>query len=120
MSASQVQGHKWATVSLPNGASSAVRAIKDNWDYIMGFETVVLMLDTDEAGRKAAEEAAEVLPIGKMNCHPAGERREPVSPRRQGRRHHQRDPQGGNTALMASWQQPITARLLVWTMLPRP
>ena len=24
----QVQGHKWATVSLPNGASSAVRAIR--------------------------------------------------------------------------------------------
>ena len=65
MSASQVQGHKWATVSLPNGASSAVRAIKDNWDYIMGFESVVLMLDSDEVGRRAAEEAAEVLPIGK-------------------------------------------------------
>ena len=65
MTASQVQGNKWATVSLPNGASSAVKALKDNYEYIAGFESVVLMFDTDEAGMKAAEAAAAVLPVGK-------------------------------------------------------
>ena len=30
---SQIQNHKWATVSLPSGAPSAVKAIKNNWDY---------------------------------------------------------------------------------------
>ena len=65
MSASQVQGHKWATVSLPNGAASAAKAIKDNWEYIAGFDTVVLMFDQDEVGLRAAEAAAAVLPVGK-------------------------------------------------------
>ena len=64
ITASKVQGHKWATVSLPNGAASAAKAIKDNWDYIVGFESVVLLFDADEAGLKAAEAAAEVLPVG--------------------------------------------------------
>ena len=63
--ASQVQGHKWATVSLPNGAQSAVKAFKDNWDYVAGFDTVVLMFDMDEAGQKAALAVAELLPVGK-------------------------------------------------------
>ena len=65
MSASQVQGHKWATVSLPNGAASAAKAIRDNYEYIAGFETVVLMFDQDEVGLRAAEAAAAVLPVGK-------------------------------------------------------
>ena len=65
MTASQVQGNKWATVSLPNGAASAVRAIKDNYEYIAGFDSVVLMFDSDEVGMKAAEAAAAVLPVGK-------------------------------------------------------
>lgn len=65
MTVSQVQGHKWATVGLPQGAGSAIKAIKANWEYIQKFQSVVLMFDMDEAGQKAAEEAAEVLPVGK-------------------------------------------------------
>ena len=41
------------------------RAIKDNWEYIAGFDSVVLMFDSDEVGMKAAEAAAAVLPVGK-------------------------------------------------------
>ena len=65
MSASQVQGNRWATVSLPNGASSAVRAIKDNLEWVLNFDLIVLMFDNDEHGQKAAEAAAEVLPVGR-------------------------------------------------------
>ena len=65
MTVSQVQNHKWATVSLPNGAQSAAKAIKANWDYINGFEEVILMFDMDEAGQKAAQTVAELLPVGK-------------------------------------------------------
>ena len=36
MSVSQIQGHKWATVGLPQGAASAVRA-KANWEYIQNL-----------------------------------------------------------------------------------
>lgn len=64
MSVSQMQNHKWPTVSLPNGAQSAKRALLDNYDYITGFETVVLMFDNDAPGQEAAVECAEALPIG--------------------------------------------------------
>lgn len=65
MSVSQVQGHKWPIVSLPNGAQSAVRAIKANWDYLSGFQEIIFMFDMDEHGQKAAQECAEILPVGK-------------------------------------------------------
>lgn len=54
-----------ATVGIPNGSSSAVRAIKDNYDYVSGFDKCVICFDSDDAGRKAASEAAQILPVGK-------------------------------------------------------
>lgn len=65
MTISQVQNHKWATVSLPNGAASAVKALKANWDFIMKFDEILLAYDMDEAGQKAAIACAEMLPVGK-------------------------------------------------------
>ena len=63
---SQIQGHRWATVGLPSGCSSAVRSIKDNWDYVMGFEEVILMFDQDKPGIEAALKCAEIFPSGKV------------------------------------------------------
>lgn len=65
MSVSQVQGHKWPVVSLPNGAHSAVKAIKKNLDWLEGFESVVLMFDMDDPGQVAARECALLLTPGK-------------------------------------------------------
>lgn len=65
ISLSKCFGHKYACVSLPNGAQSAVRAVKANFDYLNGFEEVVICTDMDSAGREAAEAIAEVLPVGK-------------------------------------------------------
>jgi len=63
---SQIQGHKWATVGLPNGVAAATRTIKDNWDYIMGFDEVILMFDQDKPGQDAALKCAEIFPAGKV------------------------------------------------------
>ena len=57
---------KTPCVSLPQGAAGAVRAIKDNWDYVNGFNKVVLAFDMDDAGRDAAMQVAELLPVGKV------------------------------------------------------
>lgn len=65
ISLSKCFGHKYAVVSLPSGAQSAVRAIKDNFDYLNGFQEIVIATDMDEAGRNAAHAIAEVLPVGK-------------------------------------------------------
>lgn len=65
ISISKCFGHKYAAVSLPSGAQSAVRAVKDNFDYLCGFDEVVICTDMDAAGRDAAEAIAEILPVGK-------------------------------------------------------
>jgi len=66
MSVSQIQQHKFATVSVRNGAQGAKKNLLENIDYLNGFQEIILMFDQDEAGRKAATECAEVLPIGKV------------------------------------------------------
>ena len=109
------------TVGLPNGAASAAKAIKDNWEYIAGFDTVVLMFDQDEVGLRAAEAAAAVLPVGKAKIATLPFK-EPTSvcSRAKAAKSSTRYIRRGTSAPMASWQLPITARRLVWTMLPRP
>ena len=52
-------------VSIPNGAPAAARAVRDNWDYLMQFDEIVIMFDQDAAGRAAAQEVAELLPVGR-------------------------------------------------------
>jgi len=66
MSVSQAQSLKWPVVSVPNGAASALRAVKANYEYLVSFEKVVLWFDADEAGSKAAIQCAEALPAGKV------------------------------------------------------
>jgi twinkle protein len=65
LSVSQLQQHKWPVVSIPNGAPSAVKAIKKSLDWLESFETVVFMFDNDKPGREAAAECALLLTPGK-------------------------------------------------------
>lgn len=64
LSMSQVQGNKWPVWSIPCGAGPQVRKwlahVKDQGAFD-GFETVILMFDSDEKGREAAKAAAEIL-----------------------------------------------------------
>lgn len=65
MTVSQLQDNKWPVVSLPNGAAGAVRSVKDNLEFLSGYEEIVLMFDMDEVGQEAAKSVAEILPPGK-------------------------------------------------------
>jgi twinkle protein len=65
LTVSQIQGNKWATVSVPNGAQGAAKAIRKNLDYLEAFDEVIFMFDMDEPGQKAAKECAELLEAGK-------------------------------------------------------
>ena len=65
MSVGQLLECKWACVSLPSGAAGAVRAIRDNLEFVSCYEEVILMFDMDEAGKEAAKAVAEILPPGK-------------------------------------------------------
>jgi len=56
----------WPMVSLPHGAASAKKDIQKQIPLFQGYEETILFFDGDDAGRKAAEEAASVLPPGKV------------------------------------------------------
>lgn len=65
LSMSQVQGNKWPCVSIPNGASGAVKAIQAQLSWVESFERVVICFDQDEPGQKAALAVAQLLAPGK-------------------------------------------------------
>jgi twinkle protein len=56
----------WPMVSLPHGAASARKDIQKQIPLFQGYEEIVLFFDSDEPGIKAAEDAAQVLPPGKV------------------------------------------------------
>lgn len=62
----ELQDCKYPVVSLGHGASTAKKTCAANYEYFDQFEQIILMFDMDEAGRKAVEEAAQVLPAGKV------------------------------------------------------
>lgn len=66
LSVSQAFKHKYAVVSLPNGSKDAAYNCQRYYEWLDGFKKIVLMFDQDEPGRLAAEEAAAVLPVGKV------------------------------------------------------
>jgi twinkle protein len=55
----------WPMVSLPSGAAAARKSIQRALQWLQGYEEIVLFFDNDEAGRKASEDAAGVLPPSK-------------------------------------------------------
>ena len=65
MSMSQVQGNRWPVVSIKDGASSGVRSVRENLEYVSSFDQVIIMFDQDEPGCNAAAEVAALLPPGK-------------------------------------------------------
>lgn len=66
LSVAMIQDGKYPVVSIPNGSSAAKKCLAANYEYFDQYEEIVLMFDMDEAGRKAVEECAEVLPSGKV------------------------------------------------------
>ncbi|UKH49695.1 DNA primase/helicase [Rahnella phage Sarma103] len=62
----ELQQGKYPVVSLGHGASAAKKTMAANFEYLDTFDEIILMFDMDEAGRKAIEECAPVLPSGKV------------------------------------------------------
>tara|TARA_E500000305_G_C4021995_1_gene239418 strand:- start:1188 stop:2669 length:1482 start_codon:yes stop_codon:yes gene_type:complete len=61
MSAYELLGSKWPVVSIKNGAASALQNCKQAFNYLNGFETVVLCFDNDEPGKEAAKQVAQIF-----------------------------------------------------------
>lgn len=61
MSAYELMGSKWPVVSIKNGAQSAVKDIKNSYDFLNQFETIIICFDNDEQGKKAANKVAQIF-----------------------------------------------------------
>jgi twinkle protein len=61
LAAFQMTGSKWPVVSIRNGAASAVKDCKAQYEYINSFENIVICFDGDDVGRKAARDVAEIF-----------------------------------------------------------
>ena len=61
MSAYQLMGSKWASVSIKTGACGALRDCKASFEYLDSFENIIICFDMDEQGRKAANKVAQLF-----------------------------------------------------------
>ena len=57
----------WDVVSLPTGASGAKKAVQKNYEFLQGYESIILWFDNDQPGCEASKAAAGVLPPGKVS-----------------------------------------------------
>jgi twinkle protein len=65
MSVAQMFNLNWPVVSVPNGAQSAKKYVKQNIEWIEAFNEVVFAFDNDSDGQKAVAECAQLLTPGK-------------------------------------------------------
>lgn len=61
LAAFQMMGSQYPTVSVPNGAAGALKACKGQFEWLDSFDSVVVCMDGDEPGKKAALEIAELF-----------------------------------------------------------
>jgi len=65
MSVDQAMDGKYPVVSIPAGVDSAAEAIKQNLEWLLTFDRVILGFDQDGPGRDATEECVKLLPTGR-------------------------------------------------------
>lgn len=65
MSVYQMIGGRSPVLSIKDGCN-AIKDIKKNYEYLDSFENIVLCFDGDDAGRKAVEKIAQLLPPKKV------------------------------------------------------
>lgn len=66
LTVSQVQDNKYPVVSVPFGCQSADKIFRENLEWLLGFEEIIVMFDEDEAGQKAVRKLSGILPPGRM------------------------------------------------------
>lgn len=70
MKSAQKEGTKFdpvAVVSATIGESGAVKQVQANYNFFNQFKRIYVCMDNDDAGRKAADALAKVLPRGKVH-----------------------------------------------------
>src|SRR3990167_4281838 len=60
------QATQLPSVSIPNGAQSAVESLRHNIEWLAAFKEVVIGFDNDEAGQAAAKECVSLFEPGRV------------------------------------------------------
>ena len=66
MSVYQMFGGLYPVVGVPSGATSSKQAILNNYEWLCGFDNIIICFDADKAGQKGAKEIAQILPPEKV------------------------------------------------------
>lgn len=61
MAAYQMQGSKYPSVSVRNGAQGALADCQAAYDWLDSFQTIVIAFDADKPGQEAAKKVAELF-----------------------------------------------------------
>jgi twinkle protein len=61
MAAYQMMGSRYPVVSVRNGAQSALKDAKAQYEWLDSFETIVICMDGDEVGQRASNQLAELF-----------------------------------------------------------
>ena len=61
MASYQMQGSKWAVVSIRGGVKNAVNHVRSSIEFVESFDNVVICFDADDQGRKASREVARII-----------------------------------------------------------
>ena len=57
---------RWDVVSIPDGCSSARRALQGQLEWLEGYDSIVLCFDNDPAGKEAVEDVRDLFSPGKL------------------------------------------------------
>jgi len=77
LSVSTAFENKYDVVSVRNGASSAVKEIKAQLEFLESYDTVVLCFDNDKAGNEATKAVQDLFSPGKLKVIKMGEFKDP-------------------------------------------
>ena len=77
LAVSDMFNNKFDVVSLKDGAASAVNDVKENLEFIDGYDAVVWCMDADDAGRAATEQVKDLLSPGRLKILQLQEYKDP-------------------------------------------
>lgn len=66
MTIAQAMNLTWPVVSVPSGAASAAKYIKQEYEFVCKFDEIILAFDDDKAGHEAIETVMPLLPVGRV------------------------------------------------------
>jgi len=66
LAVSDMFNNKFDVVGVKDGAGSAVRDIKENMEWIEGYDNIVWIMDNDKAGKEATDKVKDLFSPGKL------------------------------------------------------